>query len=66
MICSPVKISLFRVCVRVRVCVCVCVGGCVCARAHLYVCVYVQLTTNSLTVHLVFTVLAENSHQVGA
>lgn len=37
-----------------------------CVCTHLYVCVYVQLTTNSLTVHLVFTVLAENSHQVGA
>lgn len=48
---NPVKISLGYVC------------GCVCA--HLYVCVCVQLTTNSLAA-LGLTVLAENSHQVGA
>lgn len=39
----------------------VCVGVCV----PIYKCVSLQLTTNSLTA-LGLTVLAENSHQVGA
>lgn len=62
--CNPVELSLFRVCVSVcvRVCVCVCVCVDVCVVVCVSTCDYYQQPQCALAP----TVLAENSHQVGA